>query len=101
MEIGYTRRKPRGHESGNGTKMKRRNTLSMAIFATMCAVFVYGAIHFFDAPYRPCPEHGYCNKFGEARTESEFLAFSRWGNTFMLVWPLGMLTLFLLNRRRK
>jgi hypothetical protein len=76
----------------------RRRRTAIAIQAMMGIVFFYGLVRFFDAPLHPCPEHGYCGKQGQPHTEREYKEFEIWQTTLIVVWPIGMLTLYLLNR---
>ena len=66
----------------------------------MGILFIYGLIRFPDAPLQACSDHGYCGKQGQPHTERQFKDFEIWQNTLFWVWPVGMLTLYILNRDR-
>lgn len=81
--------------------MKIRPVLSPMILVIMLGVFGYGAYRFPDSPLRPCRTHGYCNKFGAPKDAAEYAAFSQWQSTMFVVWPLGFLSLVLVNHKVK
>ena len=75
--------------------------LSFGIAIVMLAVFVYGLLEYPDAPIRPCTgSSGFCGKQGQPHTYSEYRQFESWQTTLIVVWPVGMLIAFLLNRKR-
>jgi hypothetical protein len=67
----------------------------------MAALFVYGLISFPDGPLRVCAEHGFCGKQGQPHTLSDYHRYVVWEWAMLIVWPAGMLLLFLLLRRDK
>jgi hypothetical protein len=79
---------------------RRRQTGSF-VMLTMVASLGYGVLRFPDSPIRPCVEHGYCGKLGQPRTREDFVSFSRWQTAIFVVMPLGLLSLYLLDRKSK
>src|SRR6476620_9007383 len=77
--------------------MQKTRSLSYCIALVMVVLFVYGLIRYPDLPIRECPS-GYCGRQGQPHTAAEYNAFSRWQTTLFIVWPIGMLTLLLLQR---
>ena|SRR6266699_828364 len=76
-----------------------RRNVSFLVGATMVVTFVYGLWRFPDAPIHPCQERGYCGKQGQSHSQQDFAAFHVWEATLMWMWPLGMLVLFLLQKK--
>jgi hypothetical protein len=77
-----------------------RSTLSWVLAIAMFSVFFYGIIRFPDGPIHPCPDHGYCGKQGQPHTLQDFIAFRTWETTIFYLWPIGLVTLVLLRRKR-
>ena len=75
--------------------------LGSCVMVIMLAIYAYGFIRFPDSPIHPCPEHGYCGKLGQPHTEDEYVAFSHWQTLLFVVWPVGMLSFYLISRKRK
>lgn len=65
------------------------------------AIFAYGFLYFPDAPYAPCPEHGFCGKTQLAHTQAEYDAFKRWELGLIASVPVAAISAFYLNRRRR
>jgi hypothetical protein len=76
-----------------------RTLLAFAIVAAMMTVFFYGLWRFPDAPIHPCAKYGYCGKQGQPHSRRDFDAFNHWETTLLWLWPLGMLTAYLLQRK--
>jgi hypothetical protein len=79
---------------------KARKIVSGAIGIVMLCVFVYGMVRFPDAPIHPCGHESYCGKQSQTHSHEEYVAFTEWNTTLFCVWPFGLLSLFLLNRRK-
>src|SRR5258707_15532677 len=77
--------------------MQKTRSLSYCIGLVMVVLFVYGLIRYPDLPIRECPS-GYCGRQGQPHTAAEYNAFKIWQTTLFIVWPIGMLTLLLLQR---
>jgi hypothetical protein len=78
-----------------------KDALTAAIALIMGAVFLYGWFRFPDAPIHQCSGPlGYCGKQGQAHPFADYQAFELWQTTLFLLWPAGMLALFLLQRRK-
>lgn len=69
--------------------------------ACMLCFFAYGVIRFPDSPIHPCRINQYCGKQGQPHTLQDFKAFHFWETTCMYAWPVGLLAMFLLNRKQK
>jgi hypothetical protein len=74
-----------------------RRAASYAVPALMLALFVYGATRFHDGPINPCGS-GYCSTHGVAHTADDYVAYKGWEKTVFVIWPLGMVALFFLQR---
>ena len=93
-----TLRKMRENERG---KVGPKTLLSIAIAIVMVAVFVYGLLEYPDAPIRPCTGSlGFCGKQNQPHSLLEYRQFLTWQAALVILWPLGLLSLFLLNRKR-
>jgi len=80
----------------------KARTGMIAIFATMFAVLIYGAIFYPDAPIQECRAGtGYCGKHNEVRTAADYEAFKRWETGLLIVWPIGMLFLLILSSKKR
>jgi hypothetical protein len=78
--------------------MKRiYNALSWLVVSVMVCTFIYGFIRFPDSPIHPCAAHEYCGKQGQPHTLNDYLAFDRWETFIFYLWPIGILSLFLLR----
>jgi hypothetical protein len=77
-----------------------RRYATYAIATMMFGVFFYGMFHYPDAPIRPCINHGYCGKQGQPHSVQEFSDFKLWETTLMWAWPIGMLALFFLKKKK-
>ena len=77
--------------------MQKTRPLSYCIGLVMVVLFVCGLMRYPDLPIRECPS-GYCGGQGQPHTAAEYNAFSIWQTTLFIVWPIGMLTLLLLQR---
>jgi hypothetical protein len=81
--------------------MKKRALLSALVGVIMSSLFFYGWFKYPDAPIHACAgPTGYCGKQGQQHTLVEYQWFSVWQTSLFLIWPFGMLALFLLNRNR-
>jgi hypothetical protein len=88
-----------------------RGLLEIIIILFMATWFFIGLARFPDAPIHQCSPtkhylyadhpNGFCGKQGQSRTESEFRSFQNWQTGLFLIWPPGMLALFLLKRKRR
>jgi hypothetical protein len=65
----------------------------------MVILMAYGATRFHDGPINQCGS-GYCSTHGVAHTEDDYRAYKAFEKTAFVVWPLGMVALFFLQRRR-
>ncbi len=77
--------------------MKIRKTASATISAIMLVIFFYGILRFPDGPIHPCGINRYCGKQGQPHTLQQYRAFKSWETTFVYIWPVGLLSLWLLN----
>jgi hypothetical protein len=66
----------------------------LCALGVMFVVFIHGITEFYDAPIRPCSEHGYCGKYGQAHTLEQYEAFKTWRAIFLIIWPVGLAFLF-------
>lgn len=84
-----------------GIKHIKMVRLASAVIAIgMGALFLYGWFEYPDSPLGPCSgQTGYCGKQGQPHTFAEHQAYDRLQLALVIVWPLGMLGLFLLNRK--
>ena len=69
----------------------------LAMLAIMLGLFATFAVLYPDAPVQPCPT-GYCGRQGQAHTEAEYQRFEALKTALFIVWPAGMLGLFILLR---
>ena len=69
----------------------------LSIFAIMLGLLATTAVLYPDAPLQPC-QTGYCGRQGQAHTEAEYRRFETLKTTLFIVWPAGMLGLFILLR---
>jgi hypothetical protein len=76
------------------------NFAIFVIVAAMMVVFTYGMWRFPDAPIAPCAAHGFCGKQAQPHTAEDFTAFTRWETVLFWGWPVGMLSLFFLQRKK-
>jgi hypothetical protein len=67
------------------------------ILAIMLGLFATFAVLYPDAPVSPCPS-GFCGKQGQVHTEADFRRFQMLETALFIVWPVGILGLFLLLR---
>ena len=65
----------------------------------MMVLFVYGAARFHDGPIGPC-DAGYCSTHGVVHTADDFVAYKTWERAIWVIWPLGMVALFFLQRSK-
>jgi len=77
-----------------------RQAIAGVIMVSMLCFFFYGVVRFPDSPIHPCEEHQYCGKQGQPHTYNDFKAFTFWQTTCLYTWPVGLLAVFLLNRKR-
>lgn len=68
--------------------------------ALMAVFFFYGIIRFPDSPIRPAADNSFVGKQGQPHTFSEYHDFKIWRNTLSYVWPVGIVVLFLLRKKR-
>lgn len=78
---------------------KRRLVLSASIACSMLLLLVGGGIRFPDAPLKECPG-GFCGKAGQRHNEDDYRLFVVWELALLTYWPVGMLALFFLNRKK-
>jgi hypothetical protein len=74
-----------------------RKLMTYAVLAIMISVFGYGTVRFWDAPISFRADGTYRGKQGQIHTKEDFDQFSLWEDT-MVLWPGGMIVLFLLNK---
>jgi hypothetical protein len=77
--------------------------LAQVVIGCCLAVFVFGFIHYPDAPIRPCgllDGAHYCGKLGGAHTREEFERFTLWQRTLYISWPFGIIGALYLRRQR-
>lgn len=72
----------------------------LAILAIMLGLLATFAVLYPDAPVQPCPS-GYCGRNGQAHTEADYQRFETFKTALFIVWPAGMLGLFILLRTDK
>ena len=78
-----------------------KDILVAATVLVMGTVFFYGWFKFPDAPISECAgPTGFCGKQGQPHSFSDYHQFDIWQTSMFVVWPLGMLIAFLLNRKR-
>ena len=63
------------------------------------AWFLWGVVNFPDAPIRRCGV-SYCGKQSQPHTQTDFDRFCTWETGLMFGWPIVMLGLWWLARRR-
>ncbi len=81
--------------------VKLKDAMGAVIVLGMGVLFCYGWFRYPDGPLHPCTgPTGYCGKQGQPHTFAEYQAFELWQTTLFVVWPVGMLALFLLNRKK-
>ena len=78
-----------------------RTVLSYIVGVAMVFLFIYGIIRFPDGPIRTAVNNSYVGKQGQPHTFAEYHAFIIWQNIFFYVWPIGMIILFLLRKKKK
>lgn len=77
-----------------------KGLVGSVIALTMGVLFFYGWFRYPDGPLHSCDgPMGYCGKQGQPHTLPEYQAFVVWQASLFVVWPAGMLALFLLNRK--
>lgn len=76
-------------------------TATAVIVAVMFVVFLYGLVRFPDGPIHPCDPNGYCGKQGQPHTAQQYRAYRNWETTMLYLWPVGLISLVLLNRGRR
>ncbi|MEH6950796.1 hypothetical protein V4R08_05535 [Nitrobacter sp. NHB1] len=74
-----------------------RRVASYAVPALMLVLLAYGASRFHDGPISPCAS-GYCSTHGLAHSADDYAAYKAWEKTAFVIWPLGMVALFFLQR---
>jgi hypothetical protein len=74
-----------------------RSVAAFAVSGIMLVLFVYGCGRFGNGPISECAS-GYCSTRGYIHSEADFKAYKAWEKTIFIVWPLGLLGLWLLNR---
>ena len=77
-----------------------RKLAAGTIVVLMLGFFFYGVARFPDAPIHSCQAHGYCGKQGQPHTYADFKAFEFWQTTCFSIWPVGLIALFLLTKRK-
>lgn len=81
--------------------MKRiANAATAVIAAIMLVFFFYGIVRFPDGPVHPCGINRYCGKQGQPHTLQQYRAFKTWETTLLYMWPVGLISLALLNKSR-
>jgi hypothetical protein len=75
-----------------------RCTLAIA----MAALFLYGAIRFWDGPVYQCAT-GYCSGHHSPRLRSveDYQAYQSFKITILICWPLGMIAGYLLSYNKR
>ena len=81
-------------------KLEWNRLAEIAIVAIMFVSFFYGIIRFPDGPLHPCAT-GYCGKQGQFRTASDYSHYELWSHSILIIWPAGMLGLWLLRRGQR
>ncbi|KJC35881.1 hypothetical protein UP09_32435 [Bradyrhizobium sp. LTSP885] len=76
---------------------KSARSLTYVIAIVMGAVFFYGMVRFPDAPLHECAT-GFCGKQGQPHTIADYRAFNAWQTTLFVIWPFGLVSLYLLQR---
>jgi len=77
-------------------KFVLRAIIALIMFVT----FFYGWFQFPDAPLHQCSgPSGYCGKEGQSHSLADYQAFELWQTTIFILWPIGMLASFLLQRK--
>lgn len=79
--------------------MKLLQLLSKIILILMIVVFCYGTYKFPDAPIHPCGENKYCGKGGQFHSQQDYEIFKIWENTLMITWSIGIIILFIADRK--
>lgn len=70
------------------------------IVAIMFALLTYGLVRFPDGPIHPCGIDRYCGKQGQPHTLQQYRAYETWETTMLYTWPVGLISLALLNKSR-
>jgi hypothetical protein len=69
----------------------------LAILGIMIGLLATVAVLYPDAPLQPCPS-GYCGQQGQTHTQADYQRFETLKTALFIVWPVGMLGLFILLR---
>lgn len=80
--------------------MKYSKITTAVIAAIMLIFLFYGIVRFPDGPIHPCGISKYCGKQGQPHTLEQYRAFKTWETTLLYMWPVGLLSLVVLNRSR-
>ena len=82
--------------------MKRARNIFRGLVGTIMFVwFFYGIRRFPDQPIHPCGTHEYCGKQGQPHSLADYEAYESWSTSLYVLWPSGMLCLFLSQDRSK
>ena len=86
-------------------QFRRRRKIPSFVFACIVGwcvcILIYGFARYPDAPPHLCGEDKFCGKQGQAHTRVEYAAFQLWERLLMFSWPFGMLSAFVLARRKQ
>ena len=81
--------------------VKAKDVIGGLVALVMMSVFYYGWFKYPDAPIHECSgPTGFCGKQGQPHTALEFQQFEIWQTSLFVIWPMGMLIVFLINRKR-
>ena len=81
--------------------LKSPGFVGAVLALVMGSVFFYGWFKYPDAPIQACAgKLGYCGKQGQPHSFLEYRQFMTWQTTLFVVWPMGMLIAFGLNKWR-
>jgi hypothetical protein len=65
----------------------------------MGVVFFGGLLRFPDNPIHEC-QTGYCGKQNQPHTRADYDAFVTWEKVIFIIWPLGMVSIALLQKMK-
>jgi hypothetical protein len=82
-------------------KKKLITTCLGIVLAVMISLFIYGIVRYPDSPIHLGKDGFYVGKQGQLHTEKEYKEFMTWQTCLFYIWPIGMITLFILNKHRK
>jgi hypothetical protein len=91
--------KTSSHDGNSGTPFL--NWLPFLVLAACIGWMAYGFVTYPYAPIKPCGHNVFCDKRHAEYTQAEYEQFRYWEMIFIMSWPFGMASGYVIRRRRR